>query len=83
MESTLSARGLSTVACAVRFNRYPGCQRLFMRGFGFGQVLKSDQREKPLSHPCLYQNIQNLDVLLIGSLEISNVSNALIGLQSQ
>ena len=54
-----------------------------MRGFGFGQVLKSDQREKPLSHPCLYQNIQNLDVLLIGSLEISNVSNALIGLQSQ
>ena len=33
--------------------------------------------------PRLYQNIQNLDVLLIGSLEMSNVSNALIGLQSQ
>ena len=61
----------------------------------FGQVLKSDPREKPLDQntiplivpsqlqPCLYQNIQNLDVLLIGSLEISNVSNALIELQSQ
>ena len=37
-----------------------------------------------LSHqPYLYQNIQNLDVLLIGSFEISNVSNALIGLQSE
>ena len=70
------------------------------RGFswavsGFGRVLKSDPREKPLDQsaipliapsqlqPRLYQNIQNLDVLLIGSLEISNVSNALIGLQSQ
>ena len=62
---------------------------------GFGQVLKSDPREKPLDQsaipliapsqlqPRLYQNIQNLDVLLIGSLEISNVSNSLIGLQSQ
>ena len=30
-----------------------------------------------------YQNIQNLDVLLIGSFEMSNVSNALIGLQSE
>ena len=61
----------------------------------FGQVLKSDPREKPLDQsaisliapgqlqPRLYQNIQNLDVLLIGSLEISNVSNTLIGLQSQ
>ena len=75
--STLDARGFS---CAVS---------------GFGQVLKSDPREKPLDQsaipliapsqlqPRLYQNIQNLDVLLIGSLEISNVSNALIGLQSQ
>ena len=62
---------------------------------GFGQVLKCDPREKPLDQraipliapsqlqPRLYQNIHNLDVLLIGSLEISNVSNALIGLQSQ
>ena len=62
---------------------------------GFGQVLKSDTREKPLDQstipliapsqlqPNVHQNIQNLDVLLIGSLEISNVSNALIGLQSQ
>ena len=33
--------------------------------------LQSDPREKPLD--------QNLDVLLIGSLEMSNVSNALIG----
>ena len=58
-------------------------------------LLKSDPREKPLDQsaiyliapsqlqPRLYQNIQYLDVLLIGSLEISNVSNALIGLQSQ
>ena len=37
-----------------------------------------------LSHqPYLYQNIQNLDGLLIGSFEMSNVSNALIGLQSE
>ena len=62
---------------------------------GFGQVLKSDPREKPLDQSAipfiapsqlqhrLYQNIQNMDVLLIGSLEISNISNALIGLQSQ
>ena len=62
---------------------------------GFGQVLKSDPREKPLDQsaipliapsqlqPNVHQNIQNLDVLLIGSLEVSNVSNALIGLQSQ
>ena len=75
--STLDARGFS---CAVS---------------GFGQVSKSDPREKPLDQsaisliapgqlqPRLYQNIQNLDVLLIGSLEISNVSNTLIGLQSQ
>ena len=66
-----------------------------MRGFRFRSVLKSDPREKPLDQsaipliapsqfePRLYQNIQNLEVLLIGSLEISNVSNALIGLQSQ
>ena len=62
---------------------------------GLGQVLKSDPREKPLDQSAipfiapsqlqhrLYQNIQNMDVLLIGSLEISNISNALIGLQSQ
>ena len=62
---------------------------------GFRQVLKSDPREKPLDQSAiplivpnqlqahLYQNIQNLDVLLIDSLEILNVSNALIGLQSQ
>ena len=62
---------------------------------GFGQVLTSDTREKPLDQsaipliapsqlqPNVHQNIQNLDVLLIGSLEISNVSNALIRLQSQ
>ena len=76
---TLGARGFS---CAVS---------------GFGQVLKSDPREKPLDQsaipliapsqlqPRLYQNIQNLDVLVlpIGSLEISNVSNVLIGLQPQ
>ena len=71
--ATLGARGFS---CAVS---------------SFGQILKSDPREKPLDQsaipliapsqlqPCLYQNIQNLNVLLIGSLEISNVSNALIG----
>ena len=59
-----------------------------MRGFRFRSSLKSDPREKPLDQssisliapgqlqPRLYQNIQNLDVLLIGSLEISNVSNA-------
>ena len=65
-------------------------------GFSFGQVLKSDpRREEPLDHsaipviapsqlqPRLYQNIQNPDVLLIGSLEISSISNALIGLHSQ
>ena len=74
---TLGARGFS---CAVS---------------GFGQVLISDPLEKPLDQsaipliapsqlqPCLQQNIQHLDVLLIGSLEISNVSNAMIGLQSQ
>ena len=74
---TLGARGFS---CAVS---------------GFGQVLKSDPREKPLDQSAipliapsqlqhrLYQNIQNLDVLLIGSLEISKVSDALTGLQSQ
>ena len=62
---------------------------------GFGQVLKSDPREKPLDQsaipliapsqlqPYVHQNIQNLDVLLVSSLEISNVSNALIGLQSR
>ena len=63
---------------------------------GFGQVLKKVTRaKKPLDQsaipliaqnqlqPRLYQNIQNLDVLLIGSLEIWNVSNALVGLQSQ
>ena len=57
---------------------------------------KSGQREKPLDQsaiplrradykpqPRLYQNIQKVDVLLIGSLEMSNVSNALIGLQSE
>ena len=77
MHATLGTRGFS---CAVP---------------GFVQVLKSDQREKPLDQsaiplivasqlqPRLYQNIQNQDVLLIGSSEISNVSNALIGLQSQ
>ena len=66
-----------------------------MCGLGFRQVLKSDPPEKPLDQsaihliapsqlqPRLYQNIQNLNVLLIGSLEISNVSNVLIGLQSQ
>ena len=70
--TTLGSRGFS---CAVS---------------GFGQVLKSDPREKPLDQsaipfiapsqlqPYVHQNI--LDVLLIGSLEISNVSNALIGL---
>ena len=70
---TLGARGFS---CAVS---------------GFGQVLKSDPREKPLDQSAipliapsqlqhrLYQNIQNL----IGSLEISKVSDALTGLQSQ
>ena len=46
-----------------------------MRGFRF--------RSSSQLQPCLYQNIQNLDVLLIGSLEISNVSNSLIGLQPQ
>ena len=62
---------------------------------GFVQVLKSDPREKPLDQSAipfivpsqlqhrLYHKIQNMDVLLIGSLEISNISNALIGLQSQ
>ena len=75
--STLGARGF---LCAVS---------------SFGQVLKSDPSEKPLDQsaipliapsqlrPRLYQNIQNLDVLLIGSLEMSNLSNALIGSQSQ
>ena len=64
-QPTLGAKGFS---CAVS---------------GFGQVLKSDPREKPLDlssipliapsqlQPRLYQNIQNLDVLLIGSLKIS------------
>ena len=47
-----------------------------------------DQRAIPLIAPSqlqprLYQNIQNLDVLLIGFLEIWNVANALIRLQSQ
>ena len=52
---------------------------------------QSDLHEKPLDQSAihliapsqlqlrLYPNIQNLDVLLIGSLEMSNVSNALIG----
>ena len=56
---------------------YPGCQRLFMHGFRFqSKVLKSDLHEKPLDQsaiplivpsklePRLYQNIQNLDVVL-------------------
>ena len=64
-----------------------------MCAFGFGQVLKSDLCKKPLDQtaiplivlgqlqvPCLYQNIQNLGVLLIGSLEMLSVSNVLMGL---
>ena len=60
----------------------------------FGQVLKSYPREKPLDQsaipliapsqlqPHLYQNIQNpAGCFNDCSLEISNVSNALIGLQ--
>ena len=62
LKATLGTRGFS---CAVS---------------GFGQVLTSDPREKPLDQSAipliapsqlqtrLYQNIQNLDVLLIGSL---------------
>ena len=58
------------------------------------RLAKSDPSEKPLDQsaipliapsqlqPRLYQNIQKLDNLLIGSLEMSNVSNVLIGLQS-
>ena len=77
MRVTTSTLGASGFSCAVS---------------SFGQVLKSDPREKPLDQsaiplitpsqlrPRLYQNISNLDVLLIGSLEISNVSYALIGL---
>ena len=54
-----------------------------MRGFWFWSSLISDPREKPLDQsaipliapsqlqPRLYQNIQNLDVLLIASLEMS------------
>ena len=65
------------------FRTYPGCQRLFMRGFWFWSSLISDPCEKPLDQsaipliassqlqPRLYQNIQNLDVLLIASLEMS------------
>ena len=82
MRVTTSTLGASGFSCAVS---------------SFGQVLKSDPREKPLDQsaipliapsqlqPRLYQNIQNLDVLVlpIGSLEISNVSNVLIGLQPQ
>ena len=30
----------------IRFRYYPGCQRLFMRGFRFRSVLKSEVREK-------------------------------------
>ena len=70
------------------------CQRLFMRGCQFRSSLKKwparkasgperhpfDSAEPIIIQPRLYQNIQNLDVLLIGSLEISNVSYALIGL---
>ena len=56
-----------------------------MRGFRFRSSLISDPREKPLDQSAipliapnqlqlrLYQNIQNLDVSLIGSLEMSNV----------
>ena len=61
-----------------------------MRGFRFRLSLEKplDQSAIPLIpasqlQPRLYQNLQNLDVLLIGSLEISNVSNLLIRLQSQ
>ena len=62
---------------------------------GFGQVLKSDPCEEPLDQNAipliapsqlqsrLYENILNLDVLLISSVEISNVSYTLIELQSQ
>ena len=32
---------------------------------------------KPITTPLIYPNIQNLDVLLVGSLEMSNASNAL------
>ena len=61
----------------------------------FSKVLTSDLREKPLDQsaipliapnqlqPHLYQIIQNLDVLLIGFLKVSNVSKAMIGFQSQ
>ena len=77
IDATLGASGLS---CAVS---------------GFGQVLKSEPCEEPLDQSAipliassqlqsrLYQNILNLDVLLISSLEISNVSSTLIELQSQ
>ena len=80
---------------ASRINYALGARGFSCAVSGFGQVLISDPLEKPLDQsaipliapsqlqPRLYQNIQNLDVLLIGSLEISNVSNAMIGLQSQ
>ena len=75
--------------------KLPWVPEAFHARFPVSVMSKSDPREKPLGQsaipliapsqlePRLYQNIQNLDVLLIGSLEISNVSYALIGLQSQ
>ena len=92
---TLGARGFS---CAVSgFGQVSGL-KAFSTGHFTKKVTcarKSGPRVKPLDQSAiplkapsqlqarLYQNIQKLDVLLIGSLEMSNVSNALIGLQSQ
>ena len=62
---------------------------------GFGQVLKSDPREKPLDQsaipliapsqlqPRLYQKHPESGCFAYWFLEISNVSNSLIGLQSE
>ena len=53
-KSTLSAWELSTVACAVGFNRYPGCKRLFLRGFRFRSSPKkwpARKASEPERHP--------------------------------
>ena len=65
---------------------YPRCQKLFRRGFRFRSSRKEplDQRKAsgPERHP--FDSAEPITTpLVIGSLEISNVSNALIGLQSQ
>ena len=78
-ETFLARFPVSEKSLALRVVCTLGARDLSCAFSGFGQFFKSDPREKPLDQsaihliapsqlqPRLYQNIQNLDVLLIGS----------------